>query len=222
MHKKESKNYLIFGHKYYQTSIDSKSYDKKSILKTIHKNFNVSSNRNKFDDSLPVSSNMHHSLYDRENSKYKEPDYSSLIKIYRNTFSTFLESISTKSKLNFDFEIVSYTCTDSSHFMRRHNHLPTSDFSSVHYISFDKDHSKTVYYNPGSTLAVYNQETRKKLYSELNSEDLRNHGYYEYFSPHIEEDYLVIVPSYINHEIPSLTVPYKKPRITLVTNLWIK
>ena len=110
MHKKDSKNYLIFGHKYYQTSIDSKSYDKKSILKTIHKNFNVSSNRNKFDDSLPVSSNMHHSLYDRENSKYKEPDYSSLIKIYRNTFSTFLESINTKSKINFDFEIGRCLC----------------------------------------------------------------------------------------------------------------
>ena len=221
MQTEESKNYLLFGHRYYQTFVDPKLYDKKSIIKTIHRNFKQSSNRNKFDDTLPISSNMHHSLYDTKNIKYEEPNYSSLNILYKKIFLKFIESIKTTSKLSFDFQIMSYTCTKSSHFMRRHNHLPSSDFSAVHYISFDSNHAKTVYYNPGNDLTLYNKDTRKNLYEKLDSNDISNYGYYEYCSPLVKEDYLVIVPAYMHHEIPSISSKYKKPRITIVTNIWI-
>ena len=106
MQTEESKNYLLFGHRYYQTIVDPKLYDKKSIIKTIHRNFKQSSNRNKFDDTLPISSNMHHSLYDTKNIKYEEPNYSSLNILYKKIFLKFIKSIKTTSKLSFIWHLI--------------------------------------------------------------------------------------------------------------------
>src|SRR6056300_1642730 len=79
-------------------------------------------------------------------SKFKKPDYNSLIPLYTSEIKNFFESMPMK-KCNFKFEIVNYTCMTEGHHMMNHIHTEC-DFSAIHYVQFnDKTQDSTVFTN---------------------------------------------------------------------------
>jgi len=214
----------LFQHNIFKYKINPNLYNKKNIVETINHNFSKQRDRNYFDNKNLKSSNLHHSYNDIENNKLPSPDYSSLLTIYENVFKQLYSNINFKPgvKLNYCFEIVNYTCTNKNQFMRKHCHLPSSDFSSIHYLQFDKEHSPTLFYNPGAQIAKSYGLVKTKFVDNLNFDAFSNLGYLEYAAPKFEEDDMIIFPSYLEHEIPQAKKQYKRNRITIITNTWIK
>lgn len=219
---KETK--ILFQHNIFKYKIDPKFYNKADIVNTINSNFKQQKSRNHFDNMNVVSSDLHHSYNDVDNKELPLPDYSSLVPIYEKVFKELYSNFKFKPgiEINYHFMIVNYTCTNKSQFMRRHHHLPSADFSCVHYLQFDEEHSPTLFYNPGDTVARGNKAIRTKFVNSLNLNDFNNLGYAEYTSPNFEEDDMIIFPGYLDHEIPPSKQEYKRNRITVVTNSWIE
>lgn len=215
---------ILFSHNIFKYKIDPKFYNKTDIVDTINSNFKKQKSRNRFDNMNVVSSDLHHSYNDVDNKELPLPDYSSLVPIYDNVFKELYSNFKFKPgiKINYHFMIVNYTCTNKSQFMRRHHHLPSADFSCVHYLQFDEEHSPTLFYNPGDTVARGNKAIRTKFVDSLNLNDFSNLGYAEYTAPNFEEDDMIIFPGYLDHEIPPSKKEYKRNRITVVTNSWIE
>ena len=135
---------IIFGCPIYIIKVDPNSYDKQSLLKTIESNYSKDSYRNKFDKD---QSNLHHSFSDELNPKFEKVDYNKvgLVDVYKKIFDNFCNNtLKTKDRFSYEYKIENYTASNKNQYFRSHHHLPTADFSSVHYIKFDKaQHEKT-------------------------------------------------------------------------------
>lgn len=214
----------LFRHNIYKYKINPKLYKKKEIVNTINSNFALQKYRNFFDSENIVTSDLHHSYKDEENDTLKSPDYSSLIPLYTKTFKKFYSNFNFKinSKINYRFQIVNYTCTNKNQFMRKHHHLPAADFSCVHYLQYDEEHSPTLFHNPGDVVAKAYKAVRGNFVKKLNLDNNNNLGYAEYAAPKYKEDDMIIFPGYLDHEIPPSKTEYKRNRITLVINTWIE
>lgn len=214
----------LFQHNIFKYKIDPKSFNKKDIVDTINLNFSKQQDRNHFDNTNVVSSDLHHSYNDIDNKELPLPDYSSLIPIYENVFKELYANIKFKpgTEINYHFQIVNYTCTNKSQFMRKHWHLPSADFSCIHYLQFDEEHSPTLFYNPGNTVARSYKSIKTKFVDSLDLEEYSNLGYAEYTAPKFDEDDMIIFPGYLDHEIPQAKHKYKRNRITVVSNTWIE
>lgn len=210
----------LFATPVYKASIDPSSYNKKDIIKTILGNFKKTKIRNKWDDSNIASSYLHHPLEDFNNKKFKMPNFSSILPIYKSFFEKTFEDLKFNDgiKKNFNFQIVNYTACYEDNFMRRHNHM-RSDFSCVHYISFEEYHSCTMFYHPGDYLMLHLKDVRKSFYDKLDKKFLENSCYHQNFQIGTKEDDIVMFPGYLHHEIPKSKNKYKKPRITIVLNI---
>ena len=103
--------------------------------------------------------------------------------------------------------------------MRKHWHMPSADFSCIHYLQFDEEHSPTVFYNPGDNKARSYTAIRPKMADTLDMEHDSNLGYAEATSPVFKEDDMIIFPGYLDHEIPPAKYQYKRNRIT-IANSW--
>lgn len=214
----------LFQHNIFKFKIDPKTYNKKDIVDTINSNFSKQKDRNYFDGNNLVTSNLHHSYGDEDNNELTMPDYSTLIPIYRNVFKELCANIKLKpnAKLNYRFEIVNYTCTNTNQYMRRHWHLPSTDFSSIHYLQLDEEHSRTLFYNPGDTVAKSYRSMKGKFVDSLDLNEYSNLGYVDCIAPKFEEDDMIIFPGYLEHEMPQVKQQYKRNRITIVANGWVE
>ena len=63
--------------------------------------------------------------------------------------------------------------------MRKHWHIASGDFSCIHYLQFDEEHSLTVFYNPGDNKARSYTAIRPKMSDTLDMEHDSNLGYAE-------------------------------------------
>jgi|TARA_R100000030_G_scaffold81068_2_gene63812 hypothetical protein len=213
----------IFQHNIYKYKVNPLTFDKNKIISTIEKNFKKKYFRNKFDDSYPSESKIHHSLFDNDNKDFNEPNYSSLEKEYKKIFHNFISEIKFKPNtvLKYNFKIMSYTCTNKDHFMKKHYHLP-SDFSCIHYLQYDEEHSPTLFYNPSEKTGRYLQSFKNKYYKSLDFNHEENLGISVFYENAFMEDDIIIFPGYLEHEIPISKKLYKRNRITIVTNINIE
>jgi len=214
----------LFAHNIFSYHIDPKSYNKQSIVDTINLNYSKQKHRNFYDNMNIVESDIHHSYNDVDNKELPLPDYSSLLPVYENVFKELYSNLKFKEgiEIKYHFQIVNYTCTNKNQFMRKHWHLPSADFSCIHYLQFDEEHSSTVFYNPGDDKARGYTAIRPKMVNSLDMEHYSNSGYAEVTAPIFKEDDMIIFPGYLDHEIPSSKYQYKKNRITIVTNTWLE
>lgn len=210
----------LFATPVYKATIDPLSYKKENIVKTILNNFKKVKYRNNWDDNNISSSYLHHPLDDFNNKKFKLPDFSSVIPLYKTFFETAFQDLKFKEGIEkkFNYQIVNYTVCDEDNFMRRHNHM-RSDFSCIHYIYFEPHHSCTMFYHPGDYLMLHLKDVRKSFYDKLNKNLLENSCYHQNFQINVKEDDIVMFPGYLHHEIPKSKNKYKKPRITVVLNI---
>ena len=222
MMKKETRS--LFAHNIFSYYIDPKSYNKQSIIDTINSNYSKQKDRNHYDNMNIVTSDLHHSYDDFNNKELPMPDYSSLIPVYENLFKDLYTGLNFKEsvQIKYHFQIVNYTCTNKNQFMRRHWHMPSADFSCIHYLQFDEEHSPTVFYNPGDDKARSYTAIKPKMVNSLDMNHSSNYGYAEVTAPVFKEDDMIIIPGYLDHEIPPAKHEYKRNRITVVTNSWLE
>ena len=141
------KKEILFGIPIHCIKIDPKSYNKKQIIKIIKHNYKINKFRDKGYDQ--GESNIHHSYHDLDNKKFKNIDYRGvgLMDVYDKVFKTFANDIlKHKKRFLYKYDIVNYTAMQQNQFMTSHQHLPSADFSAIHYIQFDeKKHTPTAF-----------------------------------------------------------------------------
>lgn len=217
----------LFSLPIYKVKVDPNVYDKKSFLKTVETNYKIDPARcNHFPENDEFG-NLHHSYADTENKKFEKVDYSGLglAGLYDNIFKSFCDELKTMPGTFFSYHwtLENYTViNDKNQYMKPHQHLPKSDFASVHYISFDnKVHKSTNFINQ-NTFASYLRYIRPDYYNLMNSNEIDNsYHYYQWFS-NVEEDDLIIFPSCLQHEIPRQEEKSDKLRVTVSCNLSIE
>ena len=94
------------------------------------------------------------------------------------------------------------------HYQEIHNHLNSggdrSDFSGIHFLSFDPDqHSSVVFHDP----------------SRLAKSTVKDLNYSSKILFSTQEGSLILFPSYLEHSIPQSSIEYTKPRITISFNI---
>ena len=210
------KNTILFGFPVMITKIDSKSYNKKSIVSVIEKNFKLNKTRNKWDKE----SVLHHAFKDFDNPKYHKVNFDTLLPVYEKVLEEMFKKMDLRSPYRFDFTIVNYACMSNSHYMNPHLH-PGSDFTAVHYIQFDKKHHTPTMFENTLPCADYLVNLRPNLAKILSNRHPTNSWAYQDWSLDIEEDDFCFSPAYLKHRI-NPQVSKHKNRITIVLNIWLK
>jgi len=211
----------VFGFPVYITNIDEKLYNKKQIVKDIDYNFKKDKHRNVWEhDKSFKKSNLHHSYNDYNNKNFKHIDYTSLIPIYEKKITDFFNNLNFTRTINFKFQIVNYTCMTSSQYMKSHYH-PDTDFTAVHYLSFDKKLHKPTLFENTNNFSEYTTKLRPNLNNLFDKNDLQHSWYFDCWSFDTKEDDLCITPAFLFHSVPNQNLS-KKLRITIVLNITIE
>ena len=201
----------IFQTQIYKVKIDPSSYDKQSIIDTCIKNYEEKPYHNLWDDV----SDLHHYHCDFSNA----PDMRSLGKSYGKTINDYMASI--KGKFNYRWKIINLAV--NSKYMKLHDHYYRRKgwqgmFGSTHYISYDKEsHTPTKFENP-LVFAQYRHNTND-INNLLDQNDYNNSAYWPDSGLDVEEDDMIIFPSYLKHVVENGYKPGSKPRIVCVTNI---
>jgi hypothetical protein len=207
------KNSSLFGYPLMTTKIDKNSYDKKSIISTIEKNFKLNKKRNLWDKK----SVLHHAYGDFSNPKYHKVNFTTLLPIYKKVLVAIFDKMALLSHFRFNFSIVNYTCLSNSQYMESHLHLGV-DFTAVHYLQFDKKyHTPTIFENTLPHVEYINT-LRPELPEILDRKHPSNSWAYKDWVGDVEEDEFYFSPSFLQHKINRQTSK-KKNRITIVLNI---
>ena len=206
----------VYGLPTYKTKINPKLYEKNKILSQIEKNYKVSKVRNKWNLDSFIKTDIHQSLEDENNPRFKTINYYSLPQQYKKIIVDFFNKLSFQKEIKFSYNIANYTCVRHNSVMTPHIH-GNSAFSLIHYMSFDKkQHLPTIFRNPyffGQLLP--HQKNLKDIFS--NQEE--NSWIYKEWVIRPEEDDIVIVPAVLEHYVRNLDS--KKSRITIAVNISI-
>jgi len=207
---------ILFGFPVMSTKIDNKSYDKKSIISTIEKNFKLNKKRNAWDKR----SVLHHAYNDFSSSKYHKVNFDTLMPVYKKILISMINSMGLLSDYEFEFTIINYTCLSNSNYMAPHMH-PRADFTAVHYIQFDKkQHTSTIFENH-LPHAEYIDHLRPQLNKILSNQYPSNSWSFMNWALDIEEDDFCFSPAFLQHRVDPQTSKNKN-RITIVLNIAIK
>ena len=138
----------IYGLPAYITKLDPKLYEKNKILSQIEKNYKVSKVRNKWSTDSFIKTDIHHSLGDEKNPKFKTINYYSLPQQYEKIIADFFQKMDLQKSFKASQVIINYTCVRHNSVMTPHIHMDCT-FSLIHYISFDKNqHLPTIFKSP--------------------------------------------------------------------------
>ena len=223
MFKKE----YLFSSPFFTVYIDPSSYDKESIIKTVIDNYEKSPVRNKWEDYETGDlgyTNIHHYYDDWENPDFVKPDLTSLLKVYDKVWEQFCTTeIKFKADVNYTYDIQNITvCKNHDNKMKLHNHYYDNIyFAAVHYISCDEKSHKLSFYNNTPWFEYAPHKLLKNIIPILDNNSIDNSTYFRHWNYSPVEDYMVIFPSYLNHDIISTGVELQKHRIAIVTNFKI-
>ena len=204
----------VYGLPAYITKIDPKLYEKEKILSQIEKNYKVSKVRNKWSTDSFIKTDIHHSLEDETNPKFKKINYYSLSKCYGEIINNFFNKLSLPAGLRFTYNIANYTCVKHNSVMTPHIHEDCT-FSLIHYISFDKNqHIPTIFKSPYYFSQLLPQQKNLRA---IFANQAENSWIYKEWIINAEEDDIVIVPAILEHCVRNLDS--KKSRITIAVNI---
>jgi len=204
----------IWGLPAYITKINPKLYEKNKILSQIEKNYEVSKVRNNENTGSFFKTDIHQSLEDEDNPKFKKINYYSLPQQYEKIIANFFYKLALRKSVKFTFVIANYTCVRHNSVMPPHMHTDCT-FSLVHYLSFDKkQHLPTIFKSP----YYFNQLLpQQKNLRNIFANQEENSWIYNQWVIGTEEDGIVIVPAVLEHWVRNLDS--KKSRITIAVNI---
>jgi hypothetical protein len=210
---------LLFGIPLYKTKIDSNSFDKKFIIKTIKSNYKIDPNRN----TWATNSSLHHTYEDWENKKFQKIDLSSLMPIYTKTLENWTKENFCKP-VSFNFSVENVTCMSKNQFMGSHRHVNRYNdvnFTAIHYLKFNPDSSSTLYENPADYSnfldSLLEVDNLRCLYEKY---DIESSWLFKNWYLNLSEDDFVIAPAILEHSV--LKNNSDKLRITIVLNITIQ
>jgi len=202
----------MFGFPVFKKSLSEEKFNKEDLIKTIENNYETSKNRNEWDKKF---SDIHHSLEDDNNKLFNEPDYSSILPVYENSIREFLLQLKLKNSVNFNWEIVNYTCMTEGQYMKDHMHLDC-DFTGIHYLQYDDNKNNSTWFKNTSSHSEFVNVLRPKFVENFDEYDTRNSWMFSNFKLNIKEDDLIIFPALLTHSISK--VKTNKKRITIIFN----
>ena len=204
----------VYGLPAYITKINPELYEKNKILSQIEKNYKISKVRNKWSLKSFIKTDIHQSLEDENNPRFKKINYYSLPQQYKKVITDFCDKLSLSGPIKFSYHIANYTCVKHNSVMTPHIHTDCT-FSLIHYMSFDKkQHLPTVFRNPyifGQLLPY------QKQLQTMFSNKKENSWLYKEWTIDTEEDDVIIVPAILEHYVRNLDS--KKSRITIAVNI---
>ena len=204
-------NTTLFGFPVMKTKIDKKSYNKKSIVSTIEKNFKINNKRNLWDNA----SILHHAYNDFSNPKYHKVDFDTLIPVYEKTLMAIFKSMNIFCICK--FKIINYSCMSNSNHMKSHIH-PVADFVAVHYIQFDKKHHTSTIFENTLPHTDYIEMIKPDLHKILSNKDALHSWAYDNWTSAVEEDDFYLGPGVLKHRVDP-QVSKNKNRITVALNI---
>ena len=210
--RKNFRQATLFGFPVMIEKIDKESYDKKSIISTIEKNFKLNKKRNLWEGGS-VEGALQSGF-----KEYHKINVTKLLPIYQEILTNMFKRMNILS--TFRFIIANYTCLSKADYMKPHIH-PDSDFTAVHYIQFDKKHHTPTMFENTLSGADYLMHLRPQLPQILSSKDPINSWAYMDWSLDIEEDDFCFAPAYLKHRVDAQTSKDKN-RITIVLNITFK
>ena len=204
----------VYGLPTYKTKINPKLYEKNKILSQIEKNYKVSKVRNKWNLNSFIKTDIHQSLEDENNPRFKTINYYSLPQQYKKIIVDFFNKLSLSRDLHFTYRIANYTCVRHNSVMTPHIHMDCT-FSLIHYISFDKNqHLPTIFKSPYYFSQLL---PHQKNLNDIFSNQKENSWIHKEWKIGTEEDDVVIVPAILEHSVRNLDS--KKSRITIAVNI---
>ena len=209
----------IFGIPLYKTNINPNSYNKDNILNSIFKNYKKSNERNNWDNNKHISSKIHHSLCDENNKNFEQPDFSSLIPVYKSEIEKYLKMMNYQN-LTFTFDIVNYTVMTKGSQMSNHIHTDC-DFTTVHYLQYDNQSFDNTLFHNSNDYAKFLTECLSKSISKVSdSKSINNSWIYQTFKVTTQENDFLIFPAILEHSVPRIKSDDK--RVTVVANINVK
>lgn len=208
----------------WKTTIPKNSYDKDLVLNEMLENFSTDPKRNAWDlvENNYSKSVWHHSNHDDGNEKFKEISYveSGLAEKLNEKILEFINYLSLKSDINYEFEITNYTVSTEGYFLTSHGH-GGDDFSSVLFLQYDKDtHPSTSFNNPDNS-SYLSRILQKDLFSSIDNTNPFFSYFHDTWQIDTNEDDYLIFPGHVKHEVP-LIGKTSKPRVTLSINIRLK
>lgn len=208
--------YSMFPSQIYKTRIDPKSYDKEEIIRTAMENYEKDPSKNNWDDE----SDLHHcygTMYDAP------PALKSLSSSYGKAIDECMNSISKNhNKFEYRWKMVNFAV--NTKYMAPHDHFYKigdwqSTYSCCHYISYHwKYHSPTRFLNP-LVIAQYHRNL-VEMSNLLDKNAIDNSTYFVDGTAPVEEDDMIIFPSYLKHVVKNgMKRESDKPRILGVANI---
>jgi len=156
----------------------------------------------------------------RSNDPSMKLDDQYLLSVYSKYITNFLYEYNIKPG-KFNIHSPWYNVFSKSQYQEPHTHLP-SDFSVVHYITFDEtQHLATTFVHPNPIISQSTKAFRPRLMNRLDS-GCPAHSFYMnfYTPPQIKEGDLIIFPSFLNHYVkPNIS---EKQRITITFNVEVE
>ena len=206
------KTYSLFPTQVYKIKIDPSLYDKAGLIQKCIDKYEEKPYNNLWDDV----SDLHHYHRDWMNA----PDMKSLGKSYGQAINKAMASIN--GDIRYRWKIINLAV--NSKYMKIHDHFYRRDgwqgiFGSTHYISYDsKQHTPTKFFNP-LVFSQYSHNTND-VYNMLDKTDYDNSAYWPDISMDVEEDDMIIFPSYLKHVVEKgINNDTTKPRIIGVCNI---
>jgi len=208
--------YSMFPSMIYKARIDPKSYDKKAIIDTAVKNYEIDPTKNNWDNTC----DLHHYYYAMDEAP---SEIKSLTQSYKTVINDYMSSISKNANaFKYRWKMVNFAV--NTKYMAAHDHFYKmkgwqSAFSCCHYISYNwRYHSPTKFINP-LVIGQYSSTTQD-IANLLDKGDINNSSYFGEYSLDVKEDDMIIFPSYLKHIVANgIKQKTDIPRILGVANI---
>jgi hypothetical protein len=206
----------LFGFPIYKKSLKNEDYDRDGLLDTIQKNYDKDNNRNKWATGF---TDMHHSVCDDDNTTFEKPNYQTLLPLYNNCISEYLNSFKLKNPVKYNFRIVNYTCMTNGQYMEPHVHS-NADFTGVHYIQYDSDVNNSTTFDNSNDYAKFISTLRPSLIKNFDENTPENSFLFRNIKLDTNQDDVVIFPAVLTHSISKVITSRKG--ITVIFNFDIE
>ena len=208
--------YPLFSYFVFKGTIDPTKYNKQPIIDVVERNYQINPNRNEWD----TESSMHHCYKDWENPNFEKiPETAGLSRLYKEFFQNAFKEFIFKTNGGFQFYIANVTGTKEGQFMRKHHHNPAF-YSAIHYVQLAQEHSRTVFCNPASDEEKLADYTMELVSANLHHQALINSSFFKTWTFDIQEDDILLFPSFLEHYIPE-TPPTDKLRVSIALNVFL-
>ncbi len=118
---------------------------------------------------------------------------------------------------SFQWNIVNYTAIKTGQHMQSHTH-PSYDFSCTHYINFNPEKHSSIRFVNSSPMGLYGKEIMESQFNIVDNTDISNSYLQGLWDWPVNEDYMVIFPATLQHEVPKQEET-DELRICIVTNI---